>query len=108
MLCTQIAGLLISAALLPMIPSMLLHDEHGESLSVPLTEELFFADADTRRDNVVPPDAVLRGACVIRGAVTPAFRLHYVTPLVDGEHWNVCVWRPWRVGTYVVLDECEC
>ena len=74
------------------------------SLATPmwLTDEVFVADAQLRTSEFVPSDAVLQAACADRDASTPAFKLTY------REEGDVCVWRPWRVGTYMVVDECEC
>lgn len=73
--------------------------------ALPLTDEVFVADADVRREGRVGAEAVLRGACVDPGAETPAYRLTYGTP--EGAEDVVCVWRPWRVGTFLVVGDDE-
>lgn len=85
------------------------------ALLLPLSDEVFLADADVRMERLDLDDrAVLRAACVVRDAETPAYRLTYgMSSGAEGEEEAatqvVCVWRPWRVGTFMVDDEtCEC
>lgn len=93
---------------------------------MPLSDELFVADADVRREAAWGAAATLRAACVIVGADTPAYRLSYqledegetatkrpsATPNELGGDgvlvFHVCAWRPWRVGSFIVIDECRC
>lgn len=69
-----------------------------------LTDEVFLADAEVRRERT---PGVLRGACVVRDADTPSYRLTYED---DAGSASFCVWRPWRVGTFLVDEDtpCEC
>lgn len=79
--------------------------------TLPLTDEVFLADADVRRDY---PEVrgELRGACAVRDSATPYYRLTYVDEDAEGYEYphTVCAWRPWRVGTFLAWqgDECDC
>ena len=90
---------------------------------LPLSDELFLADADVRREAAWGGAATLRAACVVAGADTPAYRLSYHVEDEEAEAqrggpnelggdrtlaFHVCAWRPWRVGSFIVIDECEC
>lgn len=79
---------------------------------LPLTDEVFLADADMRREGRVEADAVLRAACVDTDATTPAYRLSYArssNDVVDARRgFDVCVQRPWRVGSFAEAEQCKC
>ena len=91
--------------------------------TLPLGEEVFWADADVRRDyNLLDPSDILTEACVSMDTDTPAYRLRYLrhstaaatatldatTVATTADATLICVWRPWRLGTFIVVDDCQC
>ena len=82
--------------------------QDSQDSQVVLSDEVFLADADARQEQ---PErlarAILRGACVAIDANTPKYRLTYREE--QGAVAHVCTWRPWRLGTFFIVDDvCEC
>ena len=79
---------------------------------LPLTDEVFLADADIRREEPqLVQGKVLWAACTVRDSETPSYRLSYADPGdANGTLLpvDVCAWRPWRVGTFMVVEDCAC
>lgn len=80
------------------------------TMQVPLTDEVFIADEAVRLER---KGMTLVAACVTKDASSPSYKLTYKQEQEDGSDGTnvaLCVWRPWRVGTFIVDtdDEVPC
>lgn len=66
-----------------------------QSVSVPV-------HASSQKALTVSVDGVAATACVVDGVHPPAFKIMFQ------DLPSLCVQRPWRTSSWVMLDECEC
>ena len=102
--------MLICAALLLAAPTAAASVAPWQEL---LTDDLSGADEAVRAEHDV---RTLIAACLVEDAVGPSYKLSYLSnarsDTASAPAKAFCVWRPWRVGSFIVdaasEERCEC